>query len=47
LFSAGPGVRHQAPKVARGGDSADDLDDGDVPLGFWDRLRGRKKPKKK
>jgi hypothetical protein len=27
-------------------DSFDDLDDGYQPLGFWDRLLGRKKPAK-
>jgi hypothetical protein len=44
FFSAG---HDKTAKPHGSGESFDDLDEGYQPLGFWDRVFGRRKPSKK
>ena len=46
FFRAGQEHTGQTPKLASSSDSFDDLDEGYQRQGFWDRLLGRKPPKR-
>jgi len=47
FFRAGQEKAEKAERKASAADSFDDLDEGYEPVGFWDRLLGRKQPTKK